>query len=132
MVSDKVKTTTDADKKNMYEKLLSALTIAVENLETAVHSGENNSIEQAQQYFINQCKDPLSVWLDSKLGSTVKNNAIFNSLPRYWEEEFHKDMDALNVRHFFRCKLYYFPVKLLFLRFFDPMFLQELVSIFLK
>lgn len=97
MVSDKVRTTTDAVKKNMYEKLLSALSDAVENLEKAVNSGENDIIEQAQQYLITQCKDPLSVWLDLKLGSTVKNNAIFSSLPRYWEEEFHKDMDALNV-----------------------------------
>lgn len=97
MVSDKVKTTTDVDKRNMYEKLLSSLTCAVENLEKAVKSGENNAIEEAQQYFIRQCKDPFSVWLDSKLGPTVKDNAIFNSLPRYWEDEFHKDMDALNV-----------------------------------
>lgn len=97
MVSDKVKTTTDLDKKNMYEKLLSGLTVAVENLEKAVNSGENNAIEQAKQHFLSQCEDPLAVWLDSKLGSTVKNNAIFSSLPRYWEDEFHKDMDALNV-----------------------------------
>lgn len=99
MVSDKVKTTTDPDKKNMYEKLLSSLTLAVANLKKAVNLGESTAIEEAQQYFINQCKDPLSVWLDSKLGSTVKNNAIFSSLPGYWEDEFHKDMDALNVSY---------------------------------
>lgn len=97
MVSDKVKTTTDVDKKNMYEKLLCSLTCATENLEKAVRCGENHAIDEAQQYFIKQCKDPLSVWLDSKLGQTVKDNAIFSSLPRYWEDEFHKDMDALNV-----------------------------------
>lgn len=97
MVSNRVKTTTDVDKKNMYEKLLCSLTCAIENLEKAVKSGKNNAIDEAQQYFIKQCKDPLSVWLDSKLGQTVKDNAIFSSLPRYWEEEFHKDMDALNV-----------------------------------
>lgn len=96
-VSHKVKTTTDIDKKNMYEKLLLSLTSAVENLECAVKTGENSEIEKAKRYFLNQCQDPLSVWLDSKLGSTVQDNAIFNALPRFWEEEFHKDMEALNV-----------------------------------
>lgn len=97
MVSTNIKTTVDVDKKNMYEKLLSSLTVAIERLEAAVKAGENNAIEEAQQFFVRQCKDPLAVWLDSKLGSTVKNNAIFNSLPRHWENEFHKDMDDLNV-----------------------------------
>lgn len=96
-VANKIKITTDMDKKSMYEKLLSSLTVAVENLEKAVKSGENNAIEEAQQHFIKQSKDPLSIWLDSKLGQTVENNVIFNTLPRFWEEEFHKDMDALNV-----------------------------------
>lgn len=96
-VSDKVKITTDSDKRNMYQKLMSLLTVAVEDLERAVKSGEGIAIEKAQQYFIKQCKDPLSGWLDSKLGSTVEDNAIFSILPRYWEEEFHRDMDALNV-----------------------------------
>lgn len=95
--SIKVKTTTDVDKKNMYERLLSSITVAIENLEKAVKSGENGAVEEAKEYFIRQCKDPLSVWLDLKLGSTVENNAIFSSLPRHWEEEFHKDMDGLNV-----------------------------------
>lgn len=100
MVSDKVNSTIDSDKKNMYEKLLSSLTLAVEKLEKAVKAGENNGIKEAQEYFIRKCKDPLSVWLDSKLGATVKDNAIFNSLPRHWEKEFHSDMDALNVSFF--------------------------------
>lgn len=97
MVSNRVNTTTDSDKKSMYEKLLSSLTVAIEKLEKAVKEGNSEAIEEAQKFFINQCRDPLSVWLDSKLGTTVKDNAIFSSLPRYWEQEFHKDMDALNA-----------------------------------
>ncbi|KAJ8931751.1 hypothetical protein NQ314_015283 [Rhamnusium bicolor] len=58
---------------------------------------ENLSSKESQQKFIKECKDPLSDWLDTKYGSTVRENAIFSSLPRHWEEEFHKDMDSLNV-----------------------------------
>lgn len=32
-----------------------------------------------------------------KHGASVTDNAIFNSLPRHFEQEFHKDMDSLNV-----------------------------------
>lgn len=62
-------------------------------------SGDASRIEDCQKKYIRECKDPLSDWLDTKYGSTVKDNAIFSSLPRHWEEEFHKDMDALNVSH---------------------------------
>ncbi|GAU95988.1 hypothetical protein RvY_07499 [Ramazzottius varieornatus] len=41
--------------------------------------------------------DPLGVYLDKRLGSTVTDNVIFSILPRFWENKFHEDMDALNV-----------------------------------
>ena len=44
-----------------------------------------------------EAKDVLCDWLDSQFGSSVTENAIFVSLPRHWEEEFHKDMADLNV-----------------------------------
>lgn len=50
-------------------------------------------------------KDPISDWLDSKYGSTVTDNAIFASLPRHWEQEFHNDMDSLNVSEPFQIKV---------------------------
>lgn len=52
------------------------------------------------QNLLKVAKDPLSDWLDSSLGSSVADNSIFSQLPRFWEEEFHKDMDALNVSIF--------------------------------
>lgn len=54
-------------------------------------------IEASRANFLQQSKDALSDWLDKKLGSTVSENSIFESLPRFWENEFHKDMNALNV-----------------------------------
>lgn len=44
-----------------------------------------------------EAKDLLSDWLDSTCGSEVTDNSIFYKLPKFWEEEFHKDMEALNV-----------------------------------
>lgn len=54
-------------------------------------------IEASRANFLQQSKDALSDWLDKKLGSTVSENSIFESLPRFWENEFHKDMNVLNV-----------------------------------
>lgn len=57
-------------------------------------------IEKAKNDLLQSAKGPISEWLDSKLGATVTDNAIFTALPRYWENEFHKDMKALNVSMF--------------------------------
>lgn len=46
---------------------------------------------------MDEAKDLLSDWLDSTHGSEVTDNSIFSKLPKFWEEEFHKDMEALNV-----------------------------------
>jgi len=47
---------------------------------------------------LKEAKEPLSEWLDKKEGSNVTEHSIFNKLSQHWESEFHKDMDALNVR----------------------------------
>ncbi|CAH1114227.1 unnamed protein product [Psylliodes chrysocephalus] len=96
-VSTKVKNTTDPDKKQMLENTLSRLITSVEQLELAVKSGDSLKLNDSKKQFIQDCKDPLSDWLDQRLGSTVTDNAIFTSLPRYWEDAFYNDMDALNV-----------------------------------
>lgn len=36
-------------------------------------------------------------WLDKTHGSEVTDNSIFAILPQFFEEDFHKDMEALNV-----------------------------------
>lgn len=66
-------------------------------MDAAIKSGDDKAIETARVNFLQQSKDPLSDWLDKKYGSTVTENSIFESLPRFWENEFHKDMNALNV-----------------------------------
>jgi len=79
---------TDPDKKAMQEKMLVKVNFAVNGLSEGKIS---------QQDLITEAKDVLCEWLDIKLGASVTENSIFNSLPRHWEEEFHKDMAALNV-----------------------------------
>lgn len=49
---------------------------------------------------LKEVKDPLADWLDKIKGNTVMEHSIFNKLSKHWELEFHKDMDALNVRDF--------------------------------
>lgn len=98
-LSNTVKNTTDTDKKQMFEKLLTRLKDSIENLENAVKTGDNKKVDEAKEKFIKESKDPLSDWLDSKFGATVKDNAIFAKLPHHWEDEFHKDMDDLNVKN---------------------------------
>ena len=41
--------------------------------------------------------EPLSVWLDARFGSVVQDKSIFASLSQQYEDEFHRDMEALNV-----------------------------------
>ncbi|XP_053684550.1 cysteine--tRNA ligase, cytoplasmic [Sabethes cyaneus] len=93
----KLGTTSDPDKKAMMERMLEKVTAAVGNLTIAVKGGEAEQIKEAQQQFLEETRDPLSDLLDKKEGASVNENSIFETLPRYWEDEFHKDMNALNV-----------------------------------
>lgn len=45
-------------------------------------------------------QDPLSEHLDSRDGHLITDTSIFTDLPRYWEQSFHEDMDALNVKYY--------------------------------
>lgn len=87
-LSKQMETTTDPDKKVMQEKMHAKITAALAN-----SAGESDP----KSFLLSEAKDVLSDWLDSKHGMDVTENAIFASLPRHWEEEFHKDMAALNV-----------------------------------
>lgn len=65
----------------------------------------NSSIEGLTQInelqpidFYNKIKDILFSYLDENLGKEVNDPEIFIELPRYWENEFNKDMQRLNVK----------------------------------
>ncbi|XP_005111467.1 cysteine--tRNA ligase, cytoplasmic [Aplysia californica] len=56
-----------------------------------------DSGDAGKNALLQEVKEVLAPWLDKNKGSMVTENAIFSELPRFWEEEFHKDMAALNV-----------------------------------
>lgn len=90
--------TTDADKKQMMQRLDAAVTAALQPLEAAVSkSAPDAELQPLALSLLESSKDLLSDWLDKQFGSTVTENSIFSTLPKYWEAEYHKDMDALNV-----------------------------------
>lgn len=81
----------------MINLLICRITEANTALTAAVKSADPKAIDTARANFLQQSKDALADWLDKKYGSTITENSIFESLPRFWENEFHKDMNALNV-----------------------------------
>lgn len=98
--------TNDPNKKLMYERMLIKMNDAMETLIMAVASNDPEKIDEARVLYLGEAKDPIAEWLDRKEGSTIKDNAIFETLPRYFENEYHRDMDALNVSIFKNNNLY--------------------------
>merc|ERR1711981_1204215 len=81
----------------MQERLFNKLKESVSNISKTVQSSSAEDVKNARSQLLLDGKDLLSDWLDKKHGSEVKDNAIFAKLPKYWEEEFHRDMESLNV-----------------------------------
>ncbi|XP_053720307.1 cysteine--tRNA ligase, cytoplasmic isoform X1 [Synchiropus splendidus] len=91
-------TTTDPDKKQMLERLDAAVSAALKPLQEALQGSQPAAVvEPLHQALLESSRDIVADWLDQQLGSSVDDNSIFSTLPQHWEEEFHKDMDALNV-----------------------------------
>ncbi|XP_034476754.1 cysteine--tRNA ligase, cytoplasmic [Drosophila innubila] len=88
---------TDADKKVMLEKMLQRMTDAMEALTKAVSVGDQEKIAQMRDHYLTEAKDPIAEWLDGKDGAHINDNSVFESLPRYWEDQFHNDMKSLNI-----------------------------------
>uniref|UniRef100_A0A0B6Y7U9 Cysteine--tRNA ligase, cytoplasmic n=1 Tax=Arion vulgaris TaxID=1028688 RepID=A0A0B6Y7U9_9EUPU len=85
LLDSKISSETDPDKHNM-------LTKVKEKVMALVDSGD-----AGKNVRLDEIKDILAPWLDKHKGSKLTDNDIFSDLPKYWEEEFHKDMEALNV-----------------------------------
>ena len=50
-----------------------------------------------QEELLKCAEGVLGEWLDKQKGKEVTDNSIFSELPRHYEDEFNKDMEALNV-----------------------------------
>ncbi|XP_046850191.1 cysteine--tRNA ligase, cytoplasmic-like [Xenia sp. Carnegie-2017] len=95
--ADKLNKTTDPEKKNMMEKIINGVAPAKENLEQASRSDDHDSMSAAVNELLEKAFDPLSAWLDNQFGSEIRKHEIFSELSKHWEDEFHKDMKALNI-----------------------------------
>ncbi|XP_065206637.1 cysteine--tRNA ligase, cytoplasmic isoform X2 [Planococcus citri] len=91
-----IKETQDSDKHTMLSNLSNKVTVAIQSLEQSVQEGDCKKISDNINLLIT-IRDPFADYLDSKFGSSVTDNSIFNDLPRYWENEFHQEMKALNI-----------------------------------
>ncbi|KAM4592432.1 cysteine--tRNA ligase, cytoplasmic isoform 2-T2 [Odontesthes bonariensis] len=95
---ERLAATTDADKKQMMERLDAAVTAALQPLQAAMErKAADELLLPLAQALLENSKDLLADWLDKQFGSQVTENSIFSILPSYWEGEYHKDMEALNV-----------------------------------
>lgn len=87
----------DPDKAIMMERIVKGVEEAEINLRKAVKFSSDEAILKARLLLEDAAKSPVCDLLDSKFGATISDKKIFENLTRYWENEFNKDMEALNV-----------------------------------
>lgn len=63
----------------------------------AVKTAPEGEAAGQQERLLACAEGVLGEWLDLQKGKEVTDNSIFSALPRHYEEEFNKDMEALNV-----------------------------------
>lgn len=85
--------TTDPDKRKMMVTEVAKVKAAADAVKTAP---EGEAVGQ-QEKLLACAEGVLGEWLDMQKGKEVTDNSIFAALPRHYEEEFNKDMEALNV-----------------------------------
>uniref|UniRef100_A0A1B0CUW7 tRNA synthetases class I catalytic domain-containing protein n=1 Tax=Lutzomyia longipalpis TaxID=7200 RepID=A0A1B0CUW7_LUTLO len=90
--------TVDEEKKTMLQNLRQRMTDSLDALTEAIKSADAGKVNEAKEKFLTTIRDPLAEWLDTQKGDKVTEKSIFGRLSRKWEEAFHKDMEALNVR----------------------------------
>ncbi|KAL3841577.1 hypothetical protein ACJMK2_019698 [Sinanodonta woodiana] len=95
---EKIQNETDPDKTKMYLAIRLRVETAVSSLETVINnSSDAEQVTKARQSLLEAGRDVLCDWLDTQHGSEVTDHSIFSKLAQHWEEEFHKDMETLNV-----------------------------------
>ncbi|UYV76253.1 CARS [Cordylochernes scorpioides] len=85
---------TDPDKLELVRRTVEKVRLCLANIEGSLERGAVSIT--CQDSLLEESREVLSDWLDHQRGASVTDNSIFASLPRHWEQEFNKDMDALN------------------------------------
>ncbi|XP_061178212.1 cysteine--tRNA ligase, cytoplasmic-like isoform X1 [Saccostrea echinata] len=81
----------DPDKKAMYVRIKTKVETAVSEVKAS-----QDGVKAKERLYVDG-RDILCDWLDKLHGSEVTDNSIFANLPRFFEEDYHKDMESLNV-----------------------------------
>lgn len=79
------------------------LFIQVKEAAEALRVAEESDVKTKQAELMTSADSVLGEWLDKNQGSTVSENHIFADLPKFYEGEFNKDMNQLNVRISHHC-----------------------------
>ncbi|GAA56234.1 cysteinyl-tRNA synthetase [Clonorchis sinensis] len=85
----------DPDKREYFRKEVDRL--------IGLLSSQSPSGGDAVAYLINHARDAIADVLDRKHGASVTDHRIFEALARNFEDEYHKDMQALNVVDWRMC-----------------------------
>lgn len=89
--------TTDPDKKTMREKILTSVRSTMEEVGKQI-DGDSETTEKHREKLLYGAKDVLFEWLDgNRPKGQVFENDVFAKFARGWEDEYFKDMKALNV-----------------------------------
>lgn len=83
----------DPDKRKMMVAEVQKVKAAAD----AVKAASEGEAVGKQEELLKCAEGVLGEWLDQQKGKEVTDNSIFSELPRHFEEEFNKDMEALNV-----------------------------------
>ncbi|KAB7494779.1 Cysteine--tRNA ligase, cytoplasmic [Armadillidium nasatum] len=89
--------TEDPDKRKMMIEEIEKVKNAVNELKSAKGEKDSTAISSSFKHLMVEAESVLGEWLDSTKGHEVTDNSIFTLLPRHYENEFNKNMEALNV-----------------------------------
>ncbi|KAK7082265.1 hypothetical protein SK128_026045, partial [Halocaridina rubra] len=93
-----IATTTDSDKRKMHmDEVLKVKTVSDALRDCLKNDNSEQEVLAKQQELLAASASVLGEWLDKLKGKDVTDNSIFSDLPRYYENKFNEDMEALNV-----------------------------------
>ncbi|GAN06823.1 cysteinyl-tRNA synthetase [Mucor ambiguus] len=84
------------EKYKMISSALDTSYAAIQNAKANLQKGVTG--KEASDELLVASQDIVSAWLDARKGQEVNDPKVFRDLPAFWEQEYFKDMEALNVR----------------------------------
>ncbi|PAV86186.1 hypothetical protein WR25_05337 [Diploscapter pachys] len=86
----------DPDKKKMYDVMLKKVNDSAEKLRQAMEN-KTDEVDTYKGMVLNEARDVLSEWLDSRYGKDVVDHSVFDNLAKTYEKEYFADMTRLHI-----------------------------------